>query len=592
MPFVRRGVGVRTVGGRFVSTVLLMALAAGCSAAPKAAPPTSGRGLNDCPSAPATCNAGERKPGGQITWVVEQAWGNQWNNMRPEGASFYLNQMLAGTTPVAGDFQPSGEWAWNLDLFATEPRLVKTDPQTMEFVLRPEAVWSDGVPIDADDFRFNWFHNSGRADQCEGCDPGDTTGWSDVASVESTGRTVTITFKPGVHDPEWFARFGPSSYPAHVAASAGLDWRTPKGMGAASAYFRDTVPTWSGGPYIIDSVVKDQRVILVPNPRWYGKEKQTVTRIVKEVLTNQGDWPAALANGEIDGGAPLSYNPDVAQRLRTTPGVSSALGGGGTTWENVELNLRTPALADLALRKAILTALDVKDLRARLYGDVTPTLRTNPLFPSQSPYHKDVLSGTGYGTGDLAAARKLLSDAGYVGAAAGQHLSKQGDAVPDLRFTYISGHPTRGTFVEVAQQRLSEIGITVKPVAVPAPDFLTTLRGGGFDLTIFGINTGPMFTQAASGFFRTGSGVNFAGVSDPALDQAAAAVLAETDIAAAAAHANQVATRLMAVASTLPLWENPTYAFVRDTIVNVRDDPLSTVRAMYDIGSWGVAAAH
>ena len=582
---------MRTVGLRLLSAVVFVGLVAGCTEGGTPGTPANGSGLNNCPSAPATCNSGARKLGGQITWVVEQGWGNQWNNMRPEGASFYLNQMLAGTTPITGDFQPTGEWAWNLDLFTTEPRLVKTQPQTMEFVVRAEAMWSDGVAISADDFRFNWFHNSGNAEQCEGCQPGDTTGWSDVASVESTGRTVTITLKAGVSDPEWFARFGPSSYPAHVAANAGLDWRTAKGMGAASAYFRDTVPTWSGGPYLIDSVVKDQRVILVPNPRWYGKVKPTLDRVVKEVLTNQADWPAALANGELDGGAPLSYNPDVAQRLRSTAGVSSALGGSGSTWEHVDLNLKSPALTDPALRKAILTALDVTDLRARLFGDVTPVLRTNPLFAPQSPFNKDVLKGTGYGTGDLAAAKNLLTGAGYTGAAAGQRLSKQGNSVPELRFTYLSGHPTRGTFVEVAQQRLGELGLTVKPVAVPGPDFLSTLRSGGFDLTIFGTNTGPMFTQAASGFYRTGGGVNFSGVSDPALDRAAAAVLKETDIAAAAVHANEVATRLMENAATLPLWDNPAYAFVRHGFVNVRDNPLSRQRAMYTIGAWGVSAA-
>ncbi|MGH9224147.1 MAG: ABC transporter family substrate-binding protein [Acidimicrobiales bacterium] len=573
---------------RLIAVAASTALLVGCSADTK--PTKSATGLSDCQAAPATCNSGERKVGGTITWVVEQAWGNQWNTMRPEGASYYLNQVLAGTTPVTGDFQPSGPWAWNLDLFATEPKLVKPDPQTVEFILRPEAVWSDGVPIDADDFRFNWFHNSGRPDQCEGCEPGDTTGWEDVASIETTGRTVTITLKAGVHDPEWFARFGPSYYPAHIAAKAGIEWRTSKGMGAASAYFRDTVPTWSGGPYLIDSVVKDQRVILVPNPRWYGKEKPTLTRIVKEVLTNQSDWSAALANGELDGGAPLSYNPDVAQRLRSTPGVASALGAGGTRFEHMDLNLKSPALADPALRKAILTAVDVKDVRARLFGDVIPTFRTNPLFPAQSPFHKDVLAGSGYGTGDLAAARKLLSDAGYTGAAAGQRLAKGGVTVPDLRFAYLSGHPTRGPFVEVAQQRLGEIGITATPVAVPGSEYATTLRGGAFDLTIFTTDSGALFTQAASGFYRTGSPVNFARLSDPALDRAADAVLTETDLAAAATHANEVATRIIANASMLPLWDNPSYVFVRDTFVNVRDNPLSAVRAMYNIGSWGASA--
>lgn len=579
---------MRNVRLRLTAAAVLAVMAAGCSDGASTVPATNG--LEGCASAPATCNSGERTAGGQITWVIEQAWGNQWNPMRPEGGSYYLRQALAGTAPVAGGFLPSGQWAWNLDLLASEPRLLKNDPQTMEFVLRPEAVWSDGVPIDADDFRYNWFHNSGRADQCEGCDPGDTTGWKDIESIESSGRTVTITYKAGAHDPEWFARFDPSPHPAHVATKAGIDWRTPGGMGAASAYFRDTVPTWSGGPYLIASVVTDQRVIMVPNPRWYGKEKPTLTRIVKEVVTNQADWPAALANGELDGGAPLSYNPDIAQRLRSTPGMSTALGGAGATWERVDLNLRSPALADLAVRQAILTALDVNDLRSRLFGDLTPALRTNPLFPTLSPHHKDVMAGTGFGAGDLTAARKLLSGAGYTGAAAGQHLAKDGRAVPDLRFAYLSGHPTRGTFAEIAQQRLGEIGLTVKLVAVPGSDFATTLRSGAFDLTIWGNGQGPLFVQAAASSFRTGSRVNFSGLSDPALDQAADAVSQGTDVAVAAANANEVARRVVASASTLPLWENPTFAFVRNTFVNVRDNPLSPQRAMYNLGSWGVPA--
>jgi hypothetical protein len=111
--------------------------------------------------------------------VVEQGWGDQWNTMRREGTSYYLSQILAGTTPVAGDLLPSGTWAWNLDLFATEPRLISTDPQTAEFVLRPDAVCSDGVAISVAHFRFNWFHNSGRADQHRPDAPRDgSTSWA------------------------------------------------------------------------------------------------------------------------------------------------------------------------------------------------------------------------------------------------------------------------------------------------------------------------------------------------------------------------------------------------------------------------------
>jgi peptide/nickel transport system substrate-binding protein len=315
-----------------------------------------------------------------------------------------------------------------------------------------------------------------------------------------------------------------------------------------------------------------------------------LTKIVKEVLTTQSDWPAAVANGEIDGGAPLSYNPDVAEQLRSTDGISSALAGTGATWEHVDLNLKTPALRDLALRKAILTALDVKDLRARLFGDVRPTLRTNPLFPAQSPHHEDVLSSTGYGSGSLDKARELLTRAGYAGTKPGEHLSKSGSRVPALRFAYITGHPTRGTFVEVAQSRLSQIGVTIKPVGVAGSNYLSTLSSGSYDLAILAWDGGPLFTQFPSLFYRTGGGANFVGLKDPALDRAADAMLAETDIEAAAAHANQVAQRVMADAFTLPMWENPSYIFVRSNYVNIRDNPMTSQRAMYNIEAWGVAA--
>lgn len=572
-------------------TALVSAISlAACSSLTDATGPVSANRLKGCATAPDTCNSGARKPGGEITWVLEQGWGDQWNPMRPEGATNYAVQAYAGIQPVTGTFLPSGKWAWNMDLYASPPQLIKTDPQTMRYVLRPQAVWSDGVPISGDDFVFNWFHNSGRADQCAGCDPYDTTGWAHVASVQTSGQTVTITYQAGVHDPEWFAHFGPAPTPAHIATKAGIDWHTPKGMGAASVYFRDTVPTWSGGPYVIQSVAPDQRVIMVPNPKWYGRTKPTLAKIVKEVLPNQSEWPAAIANGEIDGGAPLSFNPDIAQQLRSTSGISTAVGTVGANWEHVDLNLTSPALKDVALRKAIFTALDVTDLRKRLYGSVTPTLRTNPLFPQQSPYYQNVIAGTGYGSGDLRAARKLLAAAGYSGTQPGQHLSRNGKAVPALRWVYIIGNPTRQTFVEIAQSELAQIGVTITPVGIVGSNYITTLSAGRYDLSIHAWDGGPLFTQFAAQFYRTGAPLNLVGLSDPVIDRASDEILDQTDIKAAAVLANKIAKQAMADAFSLPLWENPTYVFVRNDYVNVRDDPMAFPRAEYDIEAWGLAA--
>jgi peptide/nickel transport system substrate-binding protein len=578
----------RTWARRALVALLPVALlAAACSGddAPNG-DATSPVGLGGCADRPLDCNSGERADGGTVTWLLGGAW-STYNVLRVEGEDANTAAVLAGTAPWIGDFAPDGSWAWNRDLLAADPHVTSTAPQTMVYELRPEAVWSDGTPITVDDFRYTWFHQSGRADQCSGCNPKFTIGWEDVASVEGSdhGRTVTITLKDGATNAEWFALFEPSPYPAHLATAAGFDWHTPDGMGKSSEHFRDTVPTWSAGPYLIDSVVAGERVVMAPNPKWYGKVRPTLQRIVKEVVPPEG-WALAVQNGELDGGTPR-FEPDAYDQLRQLDGVSTSIGA-GDTWEHLDLNLRTPALQDVALRSAIFTAIDTKDARTRIFGAVRPALRTNHFFPSSSPHHEDLLDGTGFGSGDVAAARKVLTDAGYTGTAKGQRLTKDGVEVPALRFAFTSENSARSTFVELAQSYLAELGIEVTPQPGPGATFGQTLSGGDYDLTVWGLSSGPLFTNAPSQFFASESPVNFNGLADPAIDAAAAAVLGHIDVDDAAAAANAADELIVAQAFNLPLWDSPAFAFASDRLVGVRDDPSSYVRAMYEMQAWGV----
>jgi peptide/nickel transport system substrate-binding protein len=494
---------------------------------------------------------------------------------------------MAGVAPWIGDFLPDGSWRWNRDLLAEDPEVTRQDPQTMVYELRPEAVWSDGTPIGVDDFRYAWFHQSGREDQCAGCDPKFTVGWEDVASVEGSddGRTVTITLQDGTIDAEWFALFEPSPNPAHIAEANGFDWTTPEGMARSSEWFRDTLPTWSGGPYLIDGAVAGERLTMVPNPRWYGEVRPSLERIVKEVVPAT-DWALAVQNGELDGGTPR-FDPDAYAQLRELDGVSTSIAS-GDTWEHLDLNLHTPALEDLALRTAIFTAIDTEDARKRIFGDVAPTLRTNHFFPASSPHHQDHLTKTGMGSGDVDAARKLLTDAGYTGVGPGQRLAKDGTEVPALRLAFTAGNAGRATFAELAQSYLGELGIRVTPQPIAASSFLQSLSEGGYDLAVWSLSSGPLFTTAPSQFFASDAQVNFNGLADPAVDAAAAEVLRHADIGDAAQAANDADRLLVARAVNLPLWDSPALAFASDRLVGVRDDGYSYVRAMYEMQAWGL----
>ena len=562
-------------------------LAAGCGDDdPAADGAATEAGLAACATEPLDCNSGERADGGTVTWLLSDAW-STYNVLRLEGADTNTAAALAGTAPWIGDFAPDGTWQWNRDLLAADPQVTSTEPQTMVYELRPEAVWSDGTPITVDDFRYTWFHQSGREDHCSGCNPKFTVGWEDVASVEGgdDGRTVTITLEDGVVSSEWFALFEPSPSPAHLATAAGFDWRTPEGMGRSSEHFRDTVPTWSGGPYVIEEVVAGERVVMVPNPRWYGEVQPTLDRIVKEVVPPTG-WALAIRNDELDGGTPR-FDPDLYDELRGMAGVTTSIGA-GDTWEHLDLNLRTPALQDLALRRAILTAIDTVDVRARIFGPVEPALRTNHFFPASSPHHRDLLDGTGFGSGDVEAARELLAAAGYTGAEPGGQLSKDGVAVPTLRLALPAGNASRATFAELVQSYLGEIGIEVTPHPIPAATFLQALGDGDFDLSVWGLSSGPLFTTAPSQFFASDSPVNFNGLADPAVDAAVADVLRHADVDDAAAAANAADELIVAHAFNLPLWDSPAFAFASDRLVNVRDDTFSYVRAMYATQAWGI----
>src|SRR5580692_5709416 len=115
-----------------------------------------------------------------------------------------------------------------------------SSPQTIVYTLNPKAVWSDGTPITADDFIYNWQAQSGNPAYTDvGGKPYDTAssaGYNQIESVVGSnpsggaacapgstadrnvglcpnGRTITVTFKPSFAD--WRSLYT-NVVPAHV----------------------------------------------------------------------------------------------------------------------------------------------------------------------------------------------------------------------------------------------------------------------------------------------------------------------------------------------------------------------------------------
>ncbi|WP_081912943.1 ABC transporter family substrate-binding protein [Glycomyces sp. NRRL B-16210] len=545
-------------------------------------------GLSDCLTDPAGCNAGERIEGGEITWALDGSW-SAWNQNTADGNNAYVSTALVGMWPYIGQFDPDGAFIVNEGIFAADPVLIKENPVTVEYALKPDANWGDGTKVTVDDFIYNWYARSGNQDLCKGCTPATTTYGSQVASITGEGSKVTVTYVDGYYSAEWMYE-EVLSEPAHVAEAAGFDWKNdPEQMKDAEDYFSETVPTWSTGPFKIDQAVAGDFVQYVPNEDWAGDTKVTLEKVTFKVFDGLDNIVTALRNGEIDGASPAAVTSESITQLEGTADVSYAIAG-GPNWEHVDINTRHAPLDDKVLRQAILTAIDVENIIARTYAYVQSDIqrKNSHLFRNGSEYFTDYLSATGQGSGDIEMARSILVNAGYEWDESDQLFTPEGEPV-ELDFRYSASKESRQVTAELAQANLAGLGIDIDIRAIPDADLGTVLAEGDFDLIAYGWSSDPLFVSSASQYWNSESQSNYGGLKDPELDDLIAQISGTLDYDEAAERANAAVKHVIGDAYVLPIVDTPVAVMVSDRLVNVRDNWASQQRATYNLAEWGVS---
>ncbi|WP_426507797.1 ABC transporter family substrate-binding protein [Dactylosporangium sp. McL0621] len=565
--------------------LLLGACTGGGSGKPS---PTATIGFADCEKNPTTCNGGDIKLGGAYTYGLEQPIAN-WNVNTRDGASPATRQAMSGLLPQVFKVDPQGRLQLNADLVSTAD-ITNQNPETIVYKIRPDAVWSDGIPISADDFVFAWKQNSGNPLHCAGCTPAATAGYDVIKSIVGSdgGKTVTVTFIDGKTYGDWKGNFSSDGlYPSHLATKQGFDLAKPDGVAAASDWFARTVPTWSGGPYQIDAYNQGQSVVLKKNDKWYGKIKPSLDTITFKFVTDPNAILPALKAKELTGMSPQPSQALVAG-VAGVPGVIYEVGE-SYAWEHLTLNVRNKYLADPVLRRALFTAVSVKTVVEKTYGAFDKNLKplgSHNFVPGDTAY-KDVISGTGQGTGDSEKAKKLLTDAGYK-LDNGRLSTKAGEGVPTLRLRYDKGNATRAAAAELISAALKNVGIDAHPD--PSDGLGQTLTAGDFDLVLADFVNGPLYQGAAERRWATGAAANYGGYSNAELDRLVHSASIDVDPRHAADLLNQADDLLTKDAYVLPLMQRPTLTFTYSEYANIRDNP-SVWGPTYNIQEWGLRSA-
>ena len=153
--------------------------------------------------------AGGPPSGGTATYAQEQEYTSSNPNTTDDNLfanSLVLNPVL----PAVYFFDEAAEFVLDQNLMESA-EVTGEDPQEITYQVSPDAVWSDGEPIDCDDFYLQWLSSNGQlnAENPDGTPVTDedgnevllfntvsTTGYENIESVECSDedRTIVTTY--------------------------------------------------------------------------------------------------------------------------------------------------------------------------------------------------------------------------------------------------------------------------------------------------------------------------------------------------------------------------------------------------------------
>src|SRR5690348_3237928 len=185
------------------------------------------------------------KSGGSLTFALDEDLAG-FNVLNASENEFVLQEVLDPVWPSVFITPPNLKPTPDKNVVSSV-KLTKKNPQTIVYKINPKAKWSDGVPISADDFVYNWQAQSGNPKYKDKggkpFEPATTSGYNQIKSVTGSngGKTVTVVFSKPFGD--WKALFSPL-IPAHVSKQVGFNEGWASFNSAAKV---------SGGPFMIQS---------------------------------------------------------------------------------------------------------------------------------------------------------------------------------------------------------------------------------------------------------------------------------------------------------------------------------------------------
>lgn len=542
-------------------------------------------------SSSAAASAGAVKSGGTLTYALDEDVAG-FNVLQADDSEFVLNEILDQVWPSVYIIQPNLSLSLNTNI-VTSVAETSTSPQTIVYQINPKATWSDGTPISAADFIYNWQSQSGNPAYKDvggkAFLPASTAGFASIKSVtgSNNGKTVTVVFATPFSD--WKSLFGGGTpmIPAHIAEKVGFN--------SGFQNFGPAVQV-SGGPYEIQSYTQGEDLVEVPNPHYWGVHGN-LSKIVFRFITDDSQIPPAMQNGEVNLANPalasVAFNDAVKSLPNTTTTVTP-----GLEFQHMDFNQSNPYLALADVRHAIAYGTNRAQMVQRIVGPLTSAIQPlqNRIFMPIQPQYSNTSGG--YGAFNTSMAESLLKSSnmtmgsdGYFhpnfGPEKGQDLT--------LSISTTSGVPVRAEIEQLFQADMKAIGIKINIQNYNANTLFGTVGPKSeFQIIEFAWVSTPFASgnQAIYCSYTNAAvcGENWDHYANSQVDSLFNQAISTTNEHDAAVLYNQIDTILWKDMVTLPLFEQPDLYSWTSSYGNIIPNP-SSVGVPWNAQVWGMKAS-
>ncbi|GAB4064176.1 ABC transporter substrate-binding protein [Angustibacter speluncae] len=534
-----------------------------------------------------TSDSGEQQGTQDVTITVahEQEFNAYNNGTSADNATknaVVLNQVLT----TFWEFGPDGTVVPNEE-FGTYEK-TSDSPLTVEYSINPDAVWSDGEPIDCDDVVVDWAANSGTY---EGFDPASTTGYDlmEKPTCADGDKDFTVVYTDTFSD--WVAGVG-TFLPAHVVEErsgvedvvAAVQADDAAAMATVAQFWNtgwhfnpgeyDAATTPSSGPYTLSTWEPGQSIALEANEEYWGTPASSQTIVVRFI--EQESQAQALQNGDIMIAEPQA-NPDVLGQLEAIGDTVTVAQGDEFTYEHLDFNFDT-VFADANLRKAFALCVPRDQIVENLIVPVNPeaeVLQSRFFLPFQPAYQEvsqAIQDGT-YDTADVAASKALVDEAGAAGTV--------------VRIGYQTPNQRRTNTVDLIRASCNQAGFDVQD-AGQADFFGNGLDNGNFDVALFAWAGSPLVSGSGS-TYSTDGGNNNGNYANPAVDGLMASLDTTPDADEQQRIITDVETILWDDLATIPIFAHPGLVAYDSTVENVTFQP-SQSQVTWNMQRWSMAS--